>query len=549
MSQYNNPYYLYTGDGGVNNATIVPDITAIPKNENFQIESSLNKVFNNKQTLFLKDNFFETFTHEEFPRNSNTSTNYAQIEFDFNLLGYVNLKDFVLSLTIPISYTESGAEFGPYYNTCEMTPFPILNILNRYELSIGQNSFIVGRPEFTNDLMAIKTYLTTKFSTERENTMRSILGSPTSQNNQEFAGEGYFINSDWRANDQFLFANNMAFVSNGINETVNRQYPIMLSDFIPFFNQRAYFPQHLRIKLKMYFQTFPTGDIRNNIIYRHDGLTLQEFCKFTDTTIIAAQSSIIYNYSILKNEAATTFNRMFQAESLLYNQYHWRTFRVTANGSSTYEIPITWSKMRPLELFFSIEKNNNALSTGFGNPTLTYNGPLMWCSGFPILRYEIYANGQRLQYYKSVLSASESGNQNFNILNAYDVLNNNTVDRMDKEYLEETQTINGKIGNNLSISPIRFILDPNMNYTSSSRSLDKGTTQLRVSMVFGNLPAATGQIALTGIPPEYDLVFRFKEPSQLSIDSSHKVEEVDWPAIRANSKTYLNKNMGSINAN
>jgi hypothetical protein len=97
---------------------------------------------------------------------------------------------------------------------------------------------------------------------------------------------------------------------------------------------------------------------------------------------------------------------------------------------------------------------------------------------------------------------------------------------------------------------VRILLDPAQDYNNNQRSLDKGTTNLRVRITlvhFRHLVAYPDNWLVNW--PKYSMVFRFKEAAQLAIDAQQNVQEIDWPCVRANSKKYLNFTNSSINAN
>lgn len=558
MAQYNNPYYLATGDGGVESATIVPDFTSIPNSDNFLINSNLGDVLNFRQSLNLKDNFLENYVREEYPKASSYSREYSSVEFEFSAPGYIHCKDIMMNWRM--NFVQKSTWTAQYYQNMYHTPFALLNLLDYYEIKMGNNNFIVGRPEFTNDLMAIKTYLTTKSSTEEELISRALLGDPASLFCKvNSSGEQL---PDWNIYARAEFQNQWRTVSAISNPPQGYflDIPVALSWLAPFFNQDAYLPPHLKINIKMFFKfstELTSQNVLTNANFSGDLPSFTQIVTFNSAPVTDS-FFVVYNYKIIKETYTRTLNAMLMEKDLLYNYFNMRTFRKQCDeGVFTYDIPIAWSKQRPQELFFTIEYGDLSAPDPcyfFGtNPII--NSAQGYCGGFYIQLLEVYANGQMISRFRNRDFAT---NTNFAsnvithapVLSCYDVIQNLNISRMSKQSINDTSYLTSDSILINQIVPLRIVLDPSLDYNENMRSLDKGTTntRIRITLVpmkrFVNDP--TNWLANW---TKYSLVFRFKEAAQIAIDHQLNVQEIDWPCVRANSKKYLNATLSSTNSN
>jgi hypothetical protein len=558
MAQYNNPYYLATGDGGVSEATVVPDFTSIPNSENFLINSNLGDKLNFRQTLVLKDNFLETLQREEYPRASTQTETNSSVEFEFSLPGYVHCKDLIMNWRFLLSNPTAIAALP---DTSYQTPYAMLNLLDYYEIKIGNNSFILGRPEFTNDLMAIKTYLSTKWSSEEELISRGVLGSPTSK---FYNTNQATFDPDWNFYAKAEWCNMWFFTQSRVDEPFFIDIPIALSSLAPFFDQDAYLPPLLKLNFKFFFKynnTSTSADILQNCtVFGAD--TTPTFSTILNFTAPPQTSNFffVYNYKLIKEEYNKVFNAMMMEKDLLYNFFNMRTFRRQCEANNfSYDIPITWSKQRPQELFFTLEYGDQSEPDEcvFGTSPQMVNSALGYCGGFYIQLLEVYANGQIISRFRNRGIDQMVTNYNTELLtqaappfSAYDMLQNLNISRMTKLNTDDYNALTSDTILINNVMPVRILLDPAQDYNNNQRSLDKGTTNLRVRITlvpFRHLVAYPDNWLVNW--PKYSMVFRFKEAAQLAIDAQQNVQEIDWPCVRANSKKYLNFTNSSINAN
>ena len=559
MSQYNNPYYLATGDGGVSQATVVPDFTSIPNSENFLINSNLGDTLNFRQSLNLKDNFLENLQKQEYPIASTENVSTSSVEFQFSLPGYVHCRDIIMNWRFLMT---QGQDFDiAFPDSAYMTPFVMLNLLDYYEITLGNNSFLVGRPEFTNDLMAIKTYLSTKWSSEEELISRGVLGSPVSQ----FIDTTTMSNPDWNYYSKMEWNNMWKFATARGVGNFYLDVPVALSSLSPFFDQNAYLPEMLKMKIKLVFK-FGANLTSAYILSKAAQLGSGDIVPNIRRAISHASAPltsdffVTYNYKILKDVYSSAFNAMMLEKDLLYNYFNMRTFRTQCKTNVfNYDIPITWSKQRPSELYFTLEYGDTSSvdTTLYGfNPTLV-NSAQGFCGGFYIQLLEVYANGQLISRFRNrgvdqIINAGVNGLYTTVIpsFSAYDMLQNLNFARMSKQNTYDTMTLTSDTLLLNQIMPVRILLDPSMDYNSNMRSLDKGTTNMRVSLILVPIKRfVTDPVNWLANWSKYSLTFRFKEAAQIAIDAQQNIQEIDWPCVRADSKKYLNATISSINAN
>jgi hypothetical protein len=591
--------FIISGDGGIDNATIVPDITSIPNSKNFSIYSNLSNVFNFRQNLSIKNNFTEVNTRDEFPKSFSSSTNNQYFEFQFTTPGYIHMRELILN--IPMNITELYAvQPNKLPSMYVQKPFCILNNLYNYEFRLGNNQYQMGNLEFTNDILSIKTFMGALKLSAKETRLRSIFGLPYSVNARFQNPNGTFNYQPLNPQLTNLFDNNFLhwnLTPNNSNAICTTKYfPLPLYFIIPFLNQDAYLPQGIPINFKFYFnfpnnnnpgtsRTFdvlfgevPTGYITIN---SYAPVAMANNYANTEATAPIDQNNLQlnYNYKILNHTNAQIFNELIFSNNLLYNHFDYKRFEFLANGGSNYDFNVTWNKQRPVEMFFYVTRNSTSdylqpLSTTTGATQDYFNQAQSYATGFNFTKFEIYMNGQRNLYFKqfnqnynySSSSTSNTVSNTYDVINSYEMLQNLADLKTNLNFVNDEDNQINTLGNLAFGTPLKVCLDPEQHYQKNSRSLDKGTTQIRVSMSVTSLLGSASTSGLlqnsilnptssvstatcgslyTGVPTGYKFVFLMKFPVQTCIDSHMNVSQVEWPAIRSDSHVYKQQTINS----
>jgi len=591
--------FIISGDGGVDNATIVPDITSIPSSKNFSIYSNLSNVFNFRQNLSIKNNFTEVNTRDEFPKSFSSSVSNQYFEFQFTTPGYIHMREIILNIPLNITELYAVQQNKSPSMYCQK-PFCILNNLYNYEFRLGNNQYQMGNLEFTNDLLSIKTYMGAIKLSAKEVRIRSIFGLPYSVNARLQNYNGTFNYQPLNANLTNLFDNNFLswnlYPNNGSGICITKYFPLPLYLIIPFFNQDAYLPQGIPINFKFYFN-FPNqntpGSSRNfDILFGEVPSGYVNVNTYTPMAIANNYSNneatapidqnnlqLNYNYKILNHSNAQLFNELIFSNNLLYNHFDYKRFEFLANGSSNYDFNVTWNKQRPVEMYFYVTRNSTTdylqpLTNTTGSTQDYFNQAQSYATGFNFNKFEIYMNGQRNLYFKQFnqnynYSASSTTNlvsNIFDVINSYEMLQNFSDLKNNLNFVNDEDNMINTLGNLVYGAPLKIILDPEQHYQNNTRSLDKGTTQIRVSMSVTSLlgsanvsglltnssltPTSTSSTSTcsslyTGVPTGYKFVFLMKFPVQTCIDSHMNVSQVEWPAIRSDSHVYKQQTINS----
>lgn len=573
----NTSYFIESGDGGVRQATQVPDLTSIPDSDTFAIVNESGQLFNFRQKLVLADEFRDVVTRQELPKSFSQSNGVCVMEWSFTTPGYIKANEMILNIPLNIT-ADVDLDRCMDPSLLVQAPFALLNNLDKYEFKMGSNNYQVGNMEFTSDLLSIKTYMGDRKMNMLETELQSGWGLPfattgmlASYINASGAVVPPQISSYNSPREYKLYQNSVLSAEAATIATTQTMYKgLSLASIIPMFDQDCYLPPGLPLNLKLFFkQEVGTFSDSTNARYpfimgnKPSACAINVTGTFKSYNLMFGSSPfsqnglyLLYEYKILSEKNNSIYNQLWFSRPLLYNHFDYKRFEFPCNGSATYDLNITWNKQKPTGLYYYLTLQDPTACQVHGMPIsnqVLMNLGQSYAGGYLLNKFEVYLNGVRTQFYNSQTTTYTE------TVNANDYLLNLKADKNRIKFIDDENQSIFSTQSKYFAKPLYIKLDTSEKYQFAYRGTDAGSTNIRISLAY-DIPlsvtnatfltdfneAITVTSALTGVSSAYKMCFLLEYPVQTSINSHMQITQVEWPAITSGNNKYIQQ---TINTN
>ncbi len=356
---------------------------------------------------------------------------------------------------------------------------------------------------------------------------------------------------------------------------ITKLFALPLSMINTFFNQPdTFLPKGLNINIKIVWKNTKTvhlgGDSINSFITTTPAVAKCSavYIKHADSVysdfgFVKNACKILYDYSILKEDSDDALRKLWITKPFVYNFYEWKRYVVPQIKSTTdgnVILDFYQNSQRPLDIWFT------CVNMGDGTPTsniANLNGSNQsgfvtsyrfgQCANHIWKKINIFINGRLVKenFYEDANSSLFFANQKryMNCLTSNDVLNAIEYSNCDKEKLNYELNTVGQTFQFDNISPYHIILSPSTFFQRGTYPVDQGAVNVRIEMQIaclgdsGTVVANPNRNFLNGVA---QIIVYSRQSAQLTLDSSHSVTEVQWPAIISNNTNILTR---TINTN
>ncbi len=545
LAQRTNAIY---GDANAQTATVVPDLSKASDGSSLRVgQNTADLDFN--QTLELNDLFYETTTEEIYPQ-STAAGNCAIIG---NTMGWTRLDQMILEMEVTLSggFQTSNPTTGAlgtlntaitqpgWYNT---PAFAMINGLQRFDVSMGNNNQKIGRQQMTYIQGLILTAQDQKYDHGKIKTLGHI-GMPRSRccNDIETNQTGFakpFFNrvtttsqehlQAWQNAlvDYIIAANGASVVSSEPTMTGTLRIGVPLSLLNSFFKNPAYLPPGTPYRFEIQYLTTPFYilSVQSGVINAAANNTL--LCTHT------GNFRLVYRRHELRQPSQAQINQQWLTRPFLYNYETYEYYEKATDGTTiNYVQDIAISQQRPTEIIIkviwtgSLTTPSTVVSNTLANIVWPNNGAgMIACDDL-----KIYIAGRQQYYLRTCTQITqqvraEGRRDATNVLN--NLVNNETYCVADGEF-------DAVISNTFSNSEefwLKISINPGDMQKHGFLSTDQGAVVIRVDGDFH-----FNNSLRTPLPVNFKIVYYKKLPEQITLDANKNITTVTWPAVKSNS--------------
>ena len=545
------------GNGGGVQVQNTMNQSLIPTTDKFKIVSNID-VLNSWQGTILHDDFVSTSYQNEIPVLFENDGKDGKLIFEYNLMGYTNVKQMYLQLDL----IGNGSSLYANADTYLQTSMAFLQNIKTCKIQLGNNLLVIGN-ETMQDTTGINFSSIEGAMSPTERDIIAALGLSRGKTTIDPISAGISNGSDY---DQFsdVYNRKMSFLlqiySGGIPSEVIKRINIPLSLLNPFFKRdNTFLPQGLPIRISIDFMTSYFAKYQPATIYRTTlGIapqtgpitpTLENRVAIDFAINSKSNPKIIYMYNTLKEESSNKYIQMWGNRPLLYNSFVYGKSEFKMQSDKRVDQLFMINKALPLEIFLCVQYKNDINNNGFDNVSsgLTstpeignYLNLLDANAGCIFSNIKVFSNGVKIRDIPGYV-------QSTTFLNVPKILYGKSseevisdINHSEQVYEGPRQTIinSSSMNNKLSTAPFKIILAAGDIYNIHKYPIDKGTIQLRVVFDVVNSLGNT-------FNENYSAVVFYKHPSQLLINDRFTCVSVNWPAISNGSYEFISQTFGS----
>jgi hypothetical protein len=541
------------GDMNTQQATTTTDLNKISDGKNLETFTDTS-VFNLNQILKLDNTIYDT-RNNWFNVQSFTSGTAATIQGALD--GWTPTDTMFLQVPVSVTLIQDLIVYNDEANSLLAGDFPVLNIFDIVRVFLGRNNIRVGRP--SGELCTIlKASLNDNEYTPAECDIYGQLGLPytkmaevpytvTNVNNDE-APSTFYVN--WENRWQKCALDILQQIGGALQvQPVTIELAIPMAAICSYFKVKQFLPPNFPIKLEMQFKQSPIP------------IGLFSFASTTTNYIRTgpfswtpdlSQIKLFYRSHLLNSNVQQSINNEWVTKRFLTNYYTYEYQEYIGNGTNDFNVNVTISQQRPLEILLRIVPNTIDAEP-IANGIFTTWALRDCVSPFHNYNY-VYINiggRNKVEYFNNYVTT----NPQAGFKKCQEAMNASINARQyaSKRDLASYKTVgqNMQANKNFTISTGTasyayylfrgfqqdFVINPGDMLDTNTMSTDQGavsiTMQFNITEFTPTVDPTTGQATFTtgNLSNKYKLLIIKKYPEQLALSQDLNVQLIQWPAV------------------